>query len=63
MFSRSIPACAGETILCGNATGTSRVHPRVCGGNDNVPLKKIDGTGSIPACAGETVFNRLQWAG
>ena len=49
---RSIPACAGGTVLTGDATGYVQVDPRVCGGDSESGYRSPDVTGRSPRVRG-----------
>ena len=53
-LTRSIPACAGNTVRAELRSRTARVYPRVRGEYLRCSGAKFTPQGSIPACAGNT---------
>ena len=48
-----IPACAGKTPPSEAASTSWPAHPRVCGENDNMPMRRITDWGSSPRVRGK----------
>ena len=56
---RSIPACAGETVVHEHVRWRSAVHPRVCGGNASGRLPLSSVWGPSPRVRGKPVLREL----
>ena len=50
---RSIPACAGETVVAISPYGLREVYPRVCGGNPGITRASSRGLGLSPRVRGK----------
>ena len=55
---RSIPACAGETVLTKAVGADEKVHPRVCGGNTYRIIKHSRTSGPSPRVRGKPPLSR-----
>ena len=54
-YERYIPACAGETPLIKSYYDYARVHPRVCGGNQDARDEDEPPSGTSPRVRGKRV--------
>ena len=60
MYTRSIPACAGETLPSSLRKRPARVYPRVCGGNPAWPRSRGCNDGLSPRVRGKQGANTPQ---
>ena len=60
VWTRSIPACAGEPGRHRPVTGRGRVYPRVCGGTKSARRGRAGGKGLSPRVRGNRILRRIK---